>query len=119
MLLHKGELQDGNQLSRQATELLGDPEQRVVGIVVNAIDDALAKSEQVRIDWSVEAMPLLGAILAQAKSASRAIVITSDHGHVLERNTEHRNVGEAERWRPATGEVSQGEIRIADQGSRR
>ena len=112
VLLHKGELQDGNQLSRQATELLVDPEQRVVGIVINAIDDALAKSEQVRIDWSVEAMPLLGAILAQAKSGSRAIVITSDHGHVLERNTEHRNVGEAERWRPATGEVSQGEIRI-------
>lgn len=111
-LLHKGEIQDGNQLSRQVAELLADPEQKVVGIVINAIDDALAKSEQVRIDWSVEAIPLLGAVLAQARTASRTVIITSDHGHVLERNTEHRNVGEAERWRPAVGDVSQGEIRI-------
>lgn len=113
VLLHKGEVQDGNQLSRAAAEWLADPQQRVVGIVLNAIDDALAKSEQLRIDWSIEAIPLLAAILARAKGAGRAVLITSDHGHVLERHSEHRNVGEAERWRTDGGDPEAREIRIA------
>jgi len=113
VLLHKAEIQEGNQLSTQAAALLSDPEQRVVGVVLNAIDDALAKSEQVRIDWSVEAIPLLGAILAQARSAGRAVLLTSDHGHVIERGTVYRgNLSENERWRPATGEVAADEIRM-------
>lgn len=113
VLLHKGEVQDGNQLSRAAAELLADPQQRVVGIVLNAIDDALAKSEQLRIDWSIEAIPLLAALLTRAKSVGRAVLITSDHGHVLERRSEHRNVGEAERWRTDGGDPEAREIRIA------
>jgi len=113
VLLHKAEIQEGNQLSTQAAALLADPEQRVVGVVLNAIDDALAKSEQVRIDWSVAAIPLLGAILAQARSAGRAVLLTSDHGHVIERGTVYRgNLSENERWRPAAGEVAADEIRI-------
>lgn len=111
-LLHKAEIQADNQLSREAAALLGDSDQRVIGIVINAIDDALAKSEQVRIDWSVETIPLLAAVLDQARLAGRTVIITSDHGHVLERNAEHRNVGDGERWRAGTGEVAPEEVRI-------
>lgn len=112
VLLHKAELEDGHQLSERAAELLADPEQNVVGVVINAIDDALAKSEQVRIDWSMDTIPLMGAILAQARQAGRAVLITSDHGHVIERGAEHRRLSDTERWRPASDEPSAEEILI-------
>ncbi len=112
VLLHKAGIEEGGQLSKEATALLADPEQRVVGIVINAIDDALAKSEQVRIDWSAKTIPLLGAAIAQARAAGRAVFITSDHGHVIERGAEYRNVSDTERWRPANGEPQADEIMI-------
>ena len=112
VLLHKAELEDGHQLSDQAAELIADAEQGVVGVVINAIDDALAKSDQVRIDWSMETIPLLGAILTLARQAGRAVLITSDHGHVIERGAEFRRLSETERWRPASDEPSAEEILI-------
>lgn len=116
VLLHKAELVSGNQLSEEAARLLADPEQQVVGIVLNAVDDALSKSDQVRIDWSVESIPLLGAILTQARLASRAVFVTSDHGHVLEMGSQYRAAGDSERWRPADPPAAEGEIQIG--GSR-
>lgn len=112
ILLHKGDIQEGTQLSVQARAAISDTRTSVVGMVINAIDDALAKSEQVRIDWGIESIPLLAAILSEARIAGRAVVITSDHGHVLERNTEYRKTGDAERWRHADGDVDSGELRI-------
>jgi hypothetical protein len=113
VLLHKAELQAQNQLSQRAAELLSDPDQRVVGIVINAIDDTLAKSEQVRIDWSVETIPLLAAVLDQARIAGRVVVMGSDHGHVLERNAEFRAASDGERWRAAVGEAAPDEMRVS------
>lgn len=113
VLLHKAEMDDGRQLSPEAARLLSDTNQRVVGIVINAIDDALAKSEQVRIEWELDSIPLLAAVMHQARLAGRVVVLTSDHGHVLERQAEYRRYGESERWRPATGEPGEGEIRIS------
>lgn len=116
VLLHKAELVSGNQLSELAARLLADSEQQVVSIVLNAVDDALAKSDQVRIDWSVESIPLLGAILTQASLASRVIILTSDHGHVLETGSQHRAGGDSERWRSIDRPATDGELRIG--GSR-
>jgi hypothetical protein len=113
VLLHKAELQNENQLSQRAAELLADPDQRIVGIVINAIDDTLAKSEQVRIDWSVETIPLLAAVLDHARIAGRVVVIASDHGHVLESNAEYRAAGDGERWRAAVGEPAPDELRVS------
>jgi hypothetical protein len=116
VLLHKAEVASGNQLSENAARLLADVEQQIVGIVINAVDDALAKSDQVRLDWSIESIPLLGAILTQARLASRAVFITSDHGHVLEMVSQYRATGGAERWRNIDAPVAEGEIQIG--GSR-
>jgi PglZ domain len=116
VLLHKAELMSGNQLSDEAARVLADPGQPVVGVVLNAVDDALSKSDQLRIDWSIERIAPLGAILAQARLAGRALFITSDHGHVLEMGSQYRPAGDSERWRTADTPAIEGEILIG--GSR-
>jgi hypothetical protein len=113
VLLHKAGVVTETQLSEEAARLLADPEQQIVGIVINAVDDALAKSDQLRLDWSVESIPLLGAILTQARLASRAVFITSDHGHVLEVSSQYRAGAGSERWRAADPPPSEGEIAIS------
>ena len=112
LLLHKAGLEQSHQLSAEASQAIADMDQRVVGLVINAIDDALAKSEQVRIDWTLESIPLLAEVLEQARRAGRTVVITSDHGHVLERPSTLRPDGEGERWRRTGRPVEQGEIII-------
>jgi len=112
VLLHKAGLENSHQLTQEATSSIADSDQRVVGLVINAIDDALAKSEQVRIDWTLESVPLLAEVLEQARRAGRTVVITSDHGHVLERQSAMRPDGEGERWRHSGPPVEQGEITI-------
>src|SRR3546814_779285 len=49
LLLHKAGLEQSHQLTAEASSAIADTEQRIVGVVINAIDDALAKAEQVRI----------------------------------------------------------------------
>jgi hypothetical protein len=54
----------------------------VVGVVVNAIDDQLKGSAQLRAALSVSAIPVLSALLDAAEVAGRAVVLCSDHGNV-------------------------------------
>ncbi len=54
----------------------------VVGVVVNAIDEQLAGSTQVMVDYRrVEIRPLAG-LLRAAEGAERIVLLASDHGHV-------------------------------------
>ncbi|MFE9848527.1 hypothetical protein ACFYPN_06895 [Streptomyces sp. NPDC005576] len=58
----------------------------VVGVVLNTIDDALDSGQQgQRIAWSLHDVTYLRELLAAARSYGRPVVLTSDHGHVLER----------------------------------
>lgn len=113
VLLHKAGLEQSHQLMPEASTALADLEQRVVGVVINAVDDALAKSEQVRIDWNMESIPLLAEVLEHARRAGRTVVLTSDHGHVLERKSVLRPDGEGERWRRPGRATERGELVIA------
>lgn len=113
MLLHKAGLEHSHQLTSEASNAIADPEQRVIAVVINAIDDALAKSDQVRIDWTVETIPLLAEVLEHGRRAGRCVVLTSDHGHVLERKSTLRPDGEGERWRRKGREPEAGEIIVA------
>lgn len=112
VLLHKAELLDGHQLSDDACRFIEDTDQRVVAVVINAIDDALAKSDQLRLDWSLNSIPILSTVIAHARTAGRTVVITADHGHVLERHSELRPNGEGERWRLEGDPAADGEVRI-------
>lgn len=118
LLFHKAELTDGaaEGLAAPARAALGDARQRIVGIVLNAVDDHLAKSEQIQIAWRIDSVRLLPAILKGAYAAGRAVVLTSDHGHVLEADgVKLPGDGEA-RWRGAAAPPTKLEIEVA--GSR-
>jgi hypothetical protein len=86
---------------------------RVVGVVVNAVDDSLLKSEQIDVSWSYEAIPMLPVLLEDAKAAGRVVVLLSDHGHVLEHQTQERRHDGGERWRLDNGAPAAGELQIA------
>lgn len=114
LLLHKRELSDDgttlNALVRD--ELFGA--RRVVGLVINAIDDDLGGAVQRRGGWSLAEIPLLGAVMAAARDAERAVVLLSDHGHVPERSGTHRvpaGPGAGHRHRStASGPAAEGEV---------
>src|SRR5215475_14533773 len=102
VLFHKGELLDGGVagLLSHVRHALRHEQQRVVGVVVNAIDDHLAKSEQLRLSWTVDQLQHLDALLYEAQVAQRAVVVTSDHGYVLEAGSRRLAGSTEERWRP-------------------
>ena len=116
-LFHKGGLRDphGGLAGEVHSELAGD--RRIVGVVVNAIDDHLARSDQLATPWSTSYIPPLRALLDAARDAGRLVVLASDHGHVLEHDGSPRLASgqHGERWRlPGTG-VGEGEILIEGQ----
>ena len=57
-------------------------DQRVVAVVVNAIDEQLKGSLQVAVDYSKTPILPLEALLSAAEGAERAVLLVADHGHV-------------------------------------
>jgi hypothetical protein len=57
-------------------------DQRVVAVVVNAIDEQLKGSLQVAVDYSKTPILPLEALLSAADGAERAVLLAADHGHV-------------------------------------
>src|SRR5262249_168853 len=114
VLFHKGELLEAgaSSLSGAVRAALRNAQQRIVGVVINAVDDHLAKSEQLRLSWRVDQFHHLDALLYEAQLAHRAIVITSDHGHVLETGTKRLAKNAEERWRPFDDHLAAEEIVI-------
>jgi hypothetical protein len=112
VLFHKGELVDaaGGALAAEVRAAIAAPETRVVGVVLNAVDDYLCRSDQVRIRWTLDSLPLLQALLHEAQSAGRIVVLTSDHGHVLERNSTLRRADLGDRYRSADGSEQDDEV---------
>jgi len=86
---------------------------RVVGVVLNVVDDQLPKGQQFVPRWKVTAIRFLGDLLQSALDAGRTVILTADHGHLVERQTElRRHEGGGTRYRPARpgGPAGDGEI---------
>ena len=115
VLFHKGLLPDPNstELSEDLRKEINSPKRKLVSVIINAVDDHLARSDQVLFPWTVAHIPILDKLLHAARSANRAVVITSDHGHVLDRNTRARPGGEGERYRQDDGKVNPDELAVA------
>jgi hypothetical protein len=112
LLFHKGELVEAGAtgLAGAVREAIRDGKRKVVGVVLNAVDDHLAKADQLRLSWTIEQLHHLDTLLYEAHLAQRAVLVTSDHGHVLEAGTV-RLPGEAEdRWRPFSGAPADTEV---------
>jgi hypothetical protein len=118
VLFHKGRLSgaSGYSLSDEVQRAVSDPDQRVVGVVLNAVDDHLAKGQQIKVNWDVETMGPLAALLEAARDGGRVIVLTADHGHVIhgEGALMRRHDGDTgERWRPVATPPSEDEVEVA------
>ena len=85
-LLHKQDLQQPGTgaLAPEARAMLAGTEHRVTAVVINAVDDQLSSSSQVSVAWSLQSVSLLREVLGAAREGERAVIITSDHGHVLD-----------------------------------
>ena len=112
VLFHKADLPgESVGLHDEVRRAIEDPEQQVVGVVINAIDDHLSKGDQIAIPQTVDAIRPLGLLLATARAARRALVLTSDHGHIRERGlTLRRSPERPSRSRSATGPVLADEL---------
>ena len=113
VLYHKGELSEGGALAPTVREAVGTPTRRVVAIVHNAIDDHLDGPEQIRQRWSLDDLHLIRPILHEARNAGRIVVLTADHGHLIEDDTRQIGKSENHRWRPADESSGPGEMTFA------
>ncbi len=115
-LFHKRDLRnEAGGVGQQVRDTVLDVSQRVVGVVVNAVDDHLARGGQLRLADGLHGIGPLGWLLDAAAEAGRAVVLTSDHGHVRELGSRVRPAKDGgERWHPtAAGPAGAGEVEIA------
>jgi hypothetical protein len=114
VLFHKIALQEAADASLAANvrEAIASAQKRVVGVVVNAVDDHLLKGEQLDLRWTWEEIKVLPSLVYEARSARRVVVLLSDHGHLLDHQTEQRPGAGGERWRPDDGRMGDGELEV-------
>ena len=116
VVFHKDDLRApaGRALPEALTAALDDPGMRVVGVVLNTIDDALDKQDPGGTRWTLDRVEHLAELLKAAALTGRVVVLTADHGHVVERGGEARPVAGADaRWRPvSSGPVGEGEVLV-------
>ncbi len=113
LLFHKADLGAGPELDERVRSALTDTGQRVVGIVHNAVDAQLAGSDQIEVLWSTEVLRQLAPVLRAAREAGRLVVLTGDHGHVLDAGTTYVQAAPGDRWRSG-GRARDGEIEVRD-----
>ena len=88
----------------------------LVTCVLNTIDDALDRSDPGGTDWGTDAVKHLAPLLDRARHAGRIVVLTADHGHIVERRqgTQRAYPGiSSGRSRAATEPAGDGEMLVA------
>ncbi len=114
-LFHKADLQQpgSGALAGSVREVIAGREHRIVGAVINAVDDQLGSGAQLSVSWSIESVSLLRQLLEAAREAGRLVIVTSDHGHVLDHDMRLiKAATDAERFKPATERVAAGEMLV-------
>lgn len=75
----------GAKLASDVRNAIADvTHQPLVAAVLNYVDDTLHHTDPGGTDWNLETITYLGPLLNAAKNAGRTVVITSDHGHIIE-----------------------------------
>jgi hypothetical protein len=57
----------------------------LVTCILNSIDDALDRSDPGGTAWGADAVRHLAPLLDRARQAGRVVILTADHGHIVER----------------------------------
>lgn len=107
----------GKVLSTELVEALSDGE-TVVGVVLNTVDDALDHDRQsADPGWRIDQFGPLRALLEHARYHGRAVVLVSDHGHVLDRGSTMVRTAEprAARYRTDPAPAGDGEVELRGQ----
>ena len=112
-LFHKAELADETNLAPEVRAAIASTQQRVVGVVYNAVDDHLSGPDQLHQKWGLEDLRLLLPLLHEARESRRVLVITADHGHLLEDGTAQIKGGDSDRWRLGNKVTTQDELAIS------
>ena len=114
-LFLKSDLMDPAEggLSKEVRDEIGSPRRRVVAAVVNAVDDLLTKGDQISLPWKLDHLHVLARLVDAAQAAGRLVVLTSDHGHVLDCQGELREGGEADRYRTTGSAPGEGELEVS------
>jgi hypothetical protein len=120
VLFHKDEVgSSGADLSEALRMAVVKNEPKLVGVVLNVIDDSLGGPEQLSIQWNLRSIAVLQTMLSEARSAGRVVVLASDHGHVLDHASKlNRKADGADRWRPASPGAEPGPDELLAQGTR-
>lgn len=115
VLFHKASFQESRDASLAADvrKEIGSAHRKIVGVVVNAVDDHLLKGEQIDTRWTRDEIKVLPTLLHEAKTARRTVIMLSDHGHILDCNARTVKHEGGERWRFDEGEPGNGELRIS------
>jgi hypothetical protein len=119
VLFHKQQLTEGNRgaISAELSAKLTASSHKVIGVVINAIDDRLNNAQQVMESWSLSRISPLRALLRLARDSGRVVILASDHGHVWHRpDGQYRPYEESSRWRSDDGKCAPDEIVLS--GSR-
>jgi len=119
ILFHKQQLTEGNRgaISAELSAKLTAANHKVIGVVINAIDDRLSNAQQVVESWSLSRISPLRALLRLARDSGRVVILASDHGHVWHRpDGQYRPYEESSRWRSDDGKCAPDEIVLS--GSR-
>lgn len=116
-IFHKGPARGGagEVLASGLTDAMASPA-RLVAVVINTVDDSLASGrEGDEAGWQLSDLGFLRSLLDLARSSGRAVVITSDHGHVLERGGEPVRASDAAsaRHRTGPGPAGPGEVELS------
>ncbi|MGW0564284.1 BREX-2 system phosphatase PglZ [Streptomyces sp. NPDC003016] len=116
-VFHKDDLRAdsaGDTFGPALTEALMDGRTHVA-VVLNAIDDRLAKEQKLGDGaWQAGHIPGLPDLLRIAASQGMAVVLTSDHGHVVDRHGAkvEANAPLSARHRGPEGEVGPAEVAL-------
>lgn len=119
VVFHKKEATEGMRgvVGDDVSDAILSEKKRIVGVVINAIDDYLSKGEQMPMLWTISRISPLGSLLKLARDSGRVVILASDHGHVWHRQDARKLASETgSRWRLSQGTLDPGELVIS--GSR-
>ncbi len=105
LLFMKREVGTGSGLAPVVADTIRDRSKRVVGVVVNAVDDWLSGPQQLVPEFGVESLKPLRALLDLCAEVGRTVLVVSDHGHTFTDGSRIAGAGPTEhaRWRVARG----------------